>query len=284
MSIVKRYRIALFLVLTYTFSAIFYVRIASAGKLKMLPVLGLMWCPGIAAMILRLLLQGNLRGIGWRWRATRLGIVCYFLPLALGLAVYGTVWLTGIGGFNPAGLAPGSTTAPPISLPATLLLLATAGFLPGVVFALGEEIGWRGFLVPELAATASFTATAWISGAAWAVYHYPLILFANYNSGTPKWFALPVFTWMVVACAFLYAWMRLKSGTIWTAVILHASHNLFIQEVFDPLTKDRGATKYVTTEFGVGLALAYTVLAIYFWRRRAEVRVDAAPVTATSRQ
>jgi hypothetical protein len=48
-------------------------------------------------------------------------------------------------------------------------------------------------------------------------------------------------------------------------------HNIFIQEIFDPLTQDRGTTKYVTTEFGVGLAIAYTVAAWYCWRRRAEL-------------
>jgi len=47
--------------------------------------------------------------------------------------------------------------------------------------------------------------------------------------------------------------------------------HLFVQEIFDPLTKDRGITKYLTTEFGVGLALIYTLAAWYFWRRRAEL-------------
>lgn len=50
--------------------------------------------------------------------------------------------------------------------------------------------------------------------------------------------------------------------------------NVFIQQVFDPLTEDRGLTRYVTTEFGVGLALAYTIVALYFWRRRDEALVD----------
>ena len=83
----------------------------------------------------------------------------------------------------------------------------------------------------------SFTKTALISGAAWSVYHYPLIVFADYNSGTPTWFALLAFTWMVVASSFVYAWLRLKSGSLWTAVILHASHNLYIQDIFDPLNR-----------------------------------------------
>ena len=68
------------------------------------------------------------------------------------------------------------------------------------------------------------------------------------------------------------AWLRLRSGSLWTGVILHASHNVFIQEILDPLTMDTGRTKYVTTEFGVGLAIAYSILALYFWRRRDEVQ------------
>jgi membrane protease YdiL (CAAX protease family) len=188
----------------------------------------------------------------------------------MGLVVYGLVWATGLGGLDPQGLIKRAYGIG--SIPVILAIFATAGLLQGMIFALGEEIGWRGFLVPELAKTTSFTNTALLSGAAWAVYHYPLILFANYNNtGAPKWFALLAFTWMLIASAFIFAWLRLKSGSLWTAVILHASHNLFIQEIFDPLTRDRGITKYVTTEFGVGLALVYTLAAWYFWRRRAEL-------------
>ncbi len=70
----------------------------------------------------------------------------------------------------------------------------------------------------------------------------------------------------------VFAWMRLKSGSLWTAVFLHASHNLFVQVFFDSLTVDRGPAKYVTSEFGAGLASVCLLLAIYFWTRRAEVQ------------
>jgi membrane protease YdiL (CAAX protease family) len=270
MPIPHRHRIVLFLILTSALSSIFYIQIAATGKMKMLPVLGLMWCPGAAAMVVRALSQGNLQGMGWEWRDARLHFLSYLLPVVLGGLVYGLVWVTGIGGFAADGLALGKEVGRPLPLPAVLFVLATLGMLHSMFFALGEEIGWRGFLVPELAKVTSFARTGWISGAAWAVYHYPLILFADYHSGTTKWFALGAFTWMVVASAFVYAWLRLKSGSLWTAVILHASHNLFIQSIFDPLTTDRTITKYVTTEFGVGLALAYTLAAVYVWRRRDE--------------
>ena len=245
-----RRRIIIFLVLTYALSSIFYAQIISSGKMKALPVLGLMWCPGVAALITRLATQRNLRGTGWGWGKTRWQILAYLGPAGLALVVYGLVWLTGIGGLSPQGLIENAKGLPR-SVPVILAVFATVGLLQGMVFALGEEIGWRGLLVPELAKLTSFTNTALLSGAAWSVYHFPLILFADYNSGTPKWYALLVFTWMAVAASFVFAWFRLKSGSLWTAVILHASHNLFIQSIFDPLTKDRGITKYITTEFGV---------------------------------
>jgi membrane protease YdiL (CAAX protease family) len=268
-----RRRIIIFLVLTYALSSIFYAQIISSGKMKMLPVLGLMWCPGVAALILRLATQRNLRGTGWGWGETRWQLLAYFGPAILALVVYGLVWSTGIGGVSPQGLLESAKGQglPGVSLPLILAVFSTLGLLPSLFFALGEEIGWRGFLVPELAKVTSFTSTALVSGAAWSVYHFPLILFADYNSGAPKWYALLAFAWMAVAASFVFAWVRLKSGSVWTAVILHASHNLFIQSIFDPLTADRGITKYVTTEFGVGLALAYTLAAWYFWRRRAEL-------------
>ncbi len=272
-----RPRIVLFLVLTFALSSIFYVQIVSTGKMKMLPVLGLMWCPGVAAMIVRLASQRNLRGTGWGWGATRWQALSYLLPAVFGLIVYSAVWLTGIGGFSAAGLAGKAGGLP---LAATIAVFAVVGLVQGSVFALGEEIGWRGFLVPELARVTSFTKTALISGAAWAVYHYPLILFADYNAAAPKWYAVLAFTWMVVAASFVYAWLRLKSGSVWTGVIAHASHNLFIQEIFDPLTQDRGITTYITTEFGVGMALAYTFLAVYFWRRRGEVEQSGETVAS----
>src|SRR4051812_37012124 len=126
MPLSTRNRIVAFLVLTYALSTIFYVQIASAGAMKMLPVLGLMWCPGVAALVVRLASQRNLRAVGWGWGATRWPIWCYVLPPAAGLLVYGIVWATGIGGFAPAALTLGtSARAARIPLPVTVGVLAT---------------------------------------------------------------------------------------------------------------------------------------------------------------
>jgi membrane protease YdiL (CAAX protease family) len=153
--------------------------------------------------------------------------------------------------------------------------MLTLGFIINCVAALGEEIGWRGLLVPELAKATSFTGTALISGGIWSIYHWPLILSGHYNGeGTPVWFALVCFSIMVIGISFPFAWLRLKSKSLWGAVFMHAAHNLFIQAIFNQLTSDTGLTEYAIDEFGVGLALITILVAYLFWRKRHEVEVN----------
>ncbi|HEX4966027.1 MAG TPA: type II CAAX endopeptidase family protein [Thermoanaerobaculia bacterium] len=256
-------KILTYLLLAFALSSIFYYLILARGKLGDLTVLGLMWCPGVAGLATRLIYQKNLRGIGWGWGRTRYQVAAYLVPLTGGLLVYGIAWLTGLGGFK------GALSSRP--LPVSLLLLATAGFLLDAGYALGEELGWRGLLVPELAKVTGFGGTVAISAAIWALYHYPLILFADYHSAAPLWWSLLFFTLDIAAFSAIFAWLRLRSGSVWTGMILHASHNLFLQEVFDPLTVNRGKTEYWTTEFGLGMTLFYGAVAWWCWRRRGEV-------------
>ena len=148
-----------------------------------------------------------------------------------------------------------------------VLIKATKGAAETLIFSLGEEIGWRGLLVPELARMTSFTKTALVSGIVWAAWHMPVIFLADYNSaGTPDLYGAAMFAVMIIAISFPFAWLRLKSGSLWTAVMLHTTHNIFIQGVFERLTGSTGITPYITGEFGVGLALTSVLIAYVFWR------------------
>jgi uncharacterized membrane protein YciS (DUF1049 family) len=60
--------------------------------------------------------------------------------------------------------------------------------------------------------------------------------------------------------------LTLKSGSLWPAVLLHTTHNIFIQGVFNRLTGNTEISSYITGEFGVGLALTSLVVAYVFWR------------------
>ena len=96
----------------------------------------------------------------------------------------------------------------------------------------------------------------------------PLLVGSDYNAGTPAWFALPCFMVSVTGIAVVMAWLRLRSGSLWPAALLHATHNALIQGVFDKSTVDTGPTPWITSEFGIGLAVVATVAGVYFWRRR----------------
>jgi len=269
-----RRRIYLFLVLTFALSAVFWVLAGRGASVPQeLITLGLMWCPGIAALVTMLAFRRNVRGLGWQRGPVRYLLLSYALPAVYAGVVYGLTWLLGWGALTTERVPEGQPWPVSALTNATVLFLA-GGLLP----ALGEEIGWRGLLVPQLARLTSFTKTALISGAIWAVWHYPMILFAGYHGDTPRWYALLCFTVMAVAMSFAFAWLRLRSGSLWTAVILHAAHNVFIQTIFDPLTRDTGFTAYITTEFGIGLAVAAVVVAVLCWSRRGDVDGSASPV------
>jgi membrane protease YdiL (CAAX protease family) len=137
-----------------------------------------------------------------------------------------------------------------------------------------------------MARLTTFTRTALITGLIWGLWHVPLILFGDYNAGTPWWYALLCFTVLVVGMNFAFTWLRLASGSIWPTVVMHASHNLIIQGVFDKLTADTGNTAFFTTEFGAMLAILGIVVAIVFARlplpggKRLGSRVDKSSVRA----
>ena len=58
---------------------------------------------------------------------------------------------------------------------------------------------------------------------------------------------------------------RLKSGSVWTGAMFHASHNLFLLYVFMRLTADTHATKYYAGEWGMLTAGVMIVLALFYW-------------------
>lgn len=90
-------------------------------------------------------------------------------------------------------------------------------------FVLGEEWGWRGYLLPRLLPLGQWRALV-LSGAIWGVWHAPLILLGhNY----PQHPVAGVF-FMIVFCVLtgvLIGWTRLATGSVWPAVIIHGSIN-----------------------------------------------------------
>lgn len=263
----------IFLGLTLLFSLWPYFEMIRTGAMQTTSTLVLMWAPGLAALLTQWFTTRSVAGLGWRLGKPRYLLVSLLLPLSICVIVYGVLWGTGAVPFAGAALVQtvAENTGLHVSLPLAILLTAVVLFLPSLFTALGEEIGWRGLLVPELASRNNFMLTALISGLIWLIYHLPIVLFSDYHSSAPLWFGVPMFAISILSFSLIAAWLRLKSGSLWTGAILHASHNLFVQTVFDAMTMDFGLAPYLTTEFGAGLAVVYALVAFFYWRRRGEL-------------
>lgn len=268
-------KVGLFLLLTFLFSILSYIpiiRFRSGGTRGGIFIITLMWSPGLAALITQLIATGSLRGFGWTLGSIRWLGIAYLLPLVYALPVYAFTWLAGLGKFpDPSRLAKladkYSSRSPVITITIFLLISLTVDMAGPLISALGEEIGWRGLLVPELSKMTNFTQTALISGIIWAIWHMPAIFLADYrNRDLPVAYSATFFAILIIALSFPFAWLTLKSSSLWPAVLLHASHNQFIQGIFDKLTGKSKISPYITGEFGVGLAITALILAYVFWR------------------
>jgi CAAX amino terminal protease family. len=202
----------------------------------------------------------------------------YLIPLCYSLIGYLIIWSAGWGNFynktfvtNTAHEFGWDTLPHWLFIPIFFVMNAVIGMFASISTALGEEIGWRGLLVPELAKKMGYTGVSLTSGIIWSIWHYPLLIFGDYNNGTPAWYGLICFTVFVTAASFIYTWYRIKSGSLWTGVLLHASHNLFIQTFFTPITAQNNHSPWYIDEFGAVLPLITILFAIYFWSKRKDL-------------
>jgi membrane protease YdiL (CAAX protease family) len=87
----------------------------------------------------------------------------------------------------------------------------------------GEEIGWRGYALPRLAARFGFGPAALILGLMWAVWHFPLFLLQQSDLHGQS---IAVYVLQVVAISVAMTWLYVKSGgSLLLTMLLHAAIN-----------------------------------------------------------
>lgn len=101
--------------------------------------------------------------------------------------------------------------------------------LINAVPALGEEVGWRGYMVPMLTAKLGKKPALILGGILWGVWHWPIIIGVGYNYGTG--YPGAPFTGIAMMCLFttvvgiLLSWLYEKSGSIWAPALGHGAIN-----------------------------------------------------------
>ena len=179
------------------------------------------WIPAIAALACAAVLYGRagVRDLGRRlvlWRVSWWWYPAVLLgPLVFALIVAGIAVLFG---------EPWEAARPPaltLSIPALVLTLLVLVLTDG----LGEELGWRGYLLPRLLIRQRAVAASLILGVYWWLWHLPLVWTAGSAlEGQPQWLLLADL--LAKSLIFTYVFLGTQ-GSVLIAILLHASTNLF---------------------------------------------------------
>lgn len=94
--------------------------------------------------------------------------------------------------------------------------------------ALGEEGGWRGYMMPKLMNLMGYKKAILVGGIIWGVWHAPLTCVGhNFGSDYPGFPYLGILI-MCVFCTLMgiiLTFVTMKTGSIWPAAIMHAVNN-----------------------------------------------------------
>ena len=239
--------IPLFVVLSYGLAWIIWLALWLSGiglnsPWSQLASIVAMWMPALAVFLLGKItkkpsgikskLVVNLKR-NWRFYllAIWLPAVISFLGAGLYFLVFPNNFSLGFE-FIQAILQEKGVLQSPIPLSSLVLIqiLASLTYAPFLnsLFALGEEIGWRGYLYPALRERFSLVQTHVLLGLIWSLWHLPINL-QGFNYGL-TYFAYPVLgvVAMFLFCfsiGILLSWLMEKTGSIWASALFHGAIN-----------------------------------------------------------
>ena len=189
----------------------------------------------------------EIRSIGWKPHIKgnlRWILVACFAPVALGAAGAALYFLLVPNAFDTTfayvctllgneGLSQLESNGLSIQTYAIISTVSAITYAPFVnmLFAVGEEAGWRGTMYPILKEHFGIVKGRLIGGAVWGVWHWPIMLLAGYEYGTTYWGA-PVtgpllFCVITIAMGILFDFLYEKTNCIWVPALCHGAINAF---------------------------------------------------------
>lgn len=110
-----------------------------------------------------------------------------------------------------------------------MLIFISPLIFPVAVIAFGEEIGWRGYLLPLLLQKMEQRKAILLNGTLWGLGHAPLI-YLGFNYGLGYWGApitgIIMMTFLGTVVGVLLSYVTLKAESVIPACILHGSLNV----------------------------------------------------------
>jgi membrane protease YdiL (CAAX protease family) len=239
----------------------------------------LMWLPTLTAFLSRILFWQGFRDVGWKLGERKFWAWAIGGTLLVASFAYLCAYSIGV-----VSLAPGIDQEPlwenahgwftvtwpdwtPDSAVVRLFLrlgvVGTLALVPHFAYALGEELGWRGYLQTRLVHS-GWPFPLLLCGFIWSQWHFPFLLVIwNRNPLEHIVWAL-LFTVGITLAGVFVGWLRLASGSVWVATMMHAAHNAFFGFYF---VSFRGDNKWLwASESGIFSVVAYGMVAFWLYR------------------
>ncbi len=233
-------------------------------KIYLLFVLGICWALGIAAFCL----QGNSKNIlyqilqkgftafpviaavftrritrdksEWRisfriWKNKKLWAFCAFVPgilIVIGTVLYFALFPQQYSGVFDLGSLTGEEQVIHISNPlqfCVICVLVAAVCIPIQALELGEEIGWREYLLPKQIAEYGVRKGTLMNGLYWGTAHLPLIClgfnYSSENAGAP-WSNMLMMMLVCVTMGIICSYVMVRSNNVMYPAIIHGVVNV----------------------------------------------------------
>jgi len=247
------------------FTVIVMINASIFGLVMKLPGEMYMFAPAIAVLLLMLITGDLFKRKGWAELGLhKLGLKYWgfavIVPIVVLIAAYALLWATPFASFcMPEGVTTGMLLFIPVKL-----LLTTVIYT--VTSSLGEEIGWRGYLLPKLAGL-GWAKALLLVGVIHGVFHFPIMLAGNYHSAGNPWIVVPMFVMSTIFISVIFGATRILTGSVWPAAILHAVHNIFWAALgeFTSVTSD--AAEYIGGESGIVVLVLYGFIAFLMLKK-----------------
>ncbi|MFP4644845.1 MAG: CPBP family intramembrane glutamic endopeptidase [Spirochaetales bacterium] len=247
-----------------------------------------MWAPAAAAVAVQLAYREPIRrGCLLRIGRIRVLLVAWLLPtvvfaLTLGIALLlpRVRWTRDYArfleemGLDSETIAQSIAQLEAIPVPTPLFFIfqaLVAGLTINALFAFGEELGWRGFLLRELAPL-GFWKLSVLTGGIWGVWHAPVIL-QGHNFPESPYLGIIVMTVQCMAMSPVYTYLTVRASSVLAAAFFHGSFNALASLVLVYLT---GAGNIVVSPVGIAgivTALILTAACVFHDRFVASTRI-----------
>lgn len=195
---------------------------------------GYMFFPLLSVVIVQAIhKEPILKGLGVSFKLNRWFAVAWLLPVVFNVAAMFASALFPPMRFSTEtpilqdALAQMSQSIPDIDAYKLLALTIVSGLSAGItinaLFAFGEEIAWRGWLLKQFEGV-TFLKASLIIGIFWGIWHAPLIAMGH-NYAQHPFIGLGM---MIVCCVLLtpvIQYIRVKSKSVITAAIFHGTLN-----------------------------------------------------------